>query len=476
MRRCHVGRAMVLWVALGLAVPLAAQEIDPEAFAAEEALAPGDLRQALVELLTQDEGDPAVAVTAGDPDIPESALSILLKPLGLDRLRDEIAAWHATLTASVEDLARAELELFESAEQAEQAEAAGQDAGADREGGGQDGAGAASGLSPEEAALVERIAELRSVRTARADRLRLILNAYEAKGGDPADTAEMRAFLAEVGGVNVDTRNLHTAWLTIRQWAVAEDGGLRVVRRVATVLGATAMGGLLGWAISLIVNRGLKSTELSSRLLRHFLRRWIGRLGGLVGFLLGLSWIGTNMTPILAALGAAGFIIAFALQNTIANFASGLLILFQRPFDAGDEVEAAGITGEVERVSLFSTHLSTAENRKVIVPNNMIWEDVIVNSTGAPTRRLAIEIEVSAEEHSLDEAEETLLRIMRGHAGVLDDPPPEIKLAALTATEMTFLCWPWVRTEEKDRVRWDLVAQFGRDLAVTRGVTKSGGV
>jgi len=473
MRRSGVGRAMVLWVSLGLAVPLAAQEIDPEAFAAEEALAPGDLRQALVELLSQDEGDPAASVTAGDPDIPESALSILLKPLALDQLRDEIAAWHAILIASVEDLARAELALFESAEQAA---AAGQDAGADREGGGQGGAGAASGLSPEEAALVERIAELRSVRTARADRLRLILNAYEAKGGDPADTAEIRAYLAEVGGVNVDTRNLHTAWLTIRQWAAAQDGGLRVLRRVATVLGATVMGGLLGWVVSLIVNRGLKSTELSSRLLRHFLRRWIGRLGGLVGFLLGLSWIGTNMTPILAALGAAGFIIAFALQNTIANFASGLLILFQRPFDAGDEVEAAGITGEVERVSLFSTHLSTAENRKVIVPNNMIWEDVIVNSTGAPTRRLAIEIEVSAEEHSLDEAEATLLRIMRGHDGVLDDPPPEIKLAALTATEMTFLCWPWVRTEEKDRVRWDLVAQFGRDLAVTRGVTKSGGV
>jgi small conductance mechanosensitive channel len=136
---------------------------------------------------------------------------------------------------------------------------------------------------------------------------------------------------------------------------------------------------VIGWIVGLAVTLALRRTELSSRLMRSFLRKWIVRIGTAIGFLVGLSWIGTNMTPILAGIGAAGFILAFALQNTISNFASGLLILFLRPFDAGDEIEAGGTSGKVEKVSLFSTHLHSAENRKIIVPNNKIWEDVITN-------------------------------------------------------------------------------------------------
>ncbi|HMQ93198.1 MAG TPA: mechanosensitive ion channel [Amaricoccus sp.] len=340
-----------------------------------------DVRAALEELLAAG-GEEPEAITTGDPEIDPGALDFLLEPLTLEELRLEMSSWSGLLREAVAELSFAELELFElNSAQAEAAEAA---AGGETEGEAAtepegDAAAAEAEMTPEQEALVERISEIRETRTAISDRFRLVMDAFEAKGGDPTETEEYRAYIADVGGVTVDTRNWRTALLTIQEWAVAEDGGRRLARNLGIVVLATAIGFAIGWVVSLVVNLALRRTELSSKLMRSFLRRWIERVGALVGFLVGLSWIGTNMTPILAGLGAAGFILAFALQNTISNFASGMLILFLRPFDAGDEIEAAGTSGKVERVSLFSTYLTTPENRTVIVPNNKIWEDVITN-------------------------------------------------------------------------------------------------
>ncbi len=445
--------------------PLAAQEV-----AAPEEDAPvvttQDVQAALEELLASGGPEPSDAVSTADPDISLVELDIVLEPLMLSDLRNEIAGWSDLLRGAVEDLSAAELQLFEI----NQADTPSQDGG---EASGGDGAATPAVQDPETVQLVERIGELRETRTARADRFKHVLDTFVGRGGDPAETDEARAYIADVGGVRVDTRNIQTTLLTVREWALSEDGGLRIARNVGIVL-ASLLGGLvIGWIAGRVVNLFLKGSELTSNLLRRFLRKWITRVGGAVGFLVGLSWIGTNMTPILAGLGAAGFILAFALQNSIGNFASGLLILLQRPFDAGDDIEAAGVSGEVESVSLFSTHLKTDENRKVIVPNNMIWEDVVVNSTSAATRRLSIEIEVNAEEHDIDDSERILMSAMEHHPGVLDDPQPEVMLDTVTAESFTFTCRPWVATQDKDKIRRELVARFSRDLALVKGATKA---
>ncbi|WP_167620205.1 mechanosensitive ion channel family protein [Paracoccus ravus] len=418
-----------------------------------------DVRTALTEIIAP--GDDSKPITNANLEIATEELDLLLKPLTLDQLKIEMSGWQDSLRKAVADLSAAEADLARLNAELEKD----QPADAQPE-------GAETQLTPEQEALTEEIGGLRETRTHISDRFREVMDAYEDKGGPPEDTANYRAYIKDVGGVDLDMTNLHSAWLTLKVWAEAEDGGRRLARRIVTVLLWTIGGIFVGWFLSLIVNLGLRKTRLTSKLMRHFLRRWIARIGGLIGFLIGLSWIGTNMTPILAGLGAAGFILAFALQNTISNFASGMLILFLRPFDSGDEIEAAGVAGEVERVSLFSTHLSTAENRKVIVPNNKIWEDVIVNSTGADTRRLSLEIEVDASKHSLEEAESMLRKLMEEHPDVLDDPAPSLTLSAVSGDAYTFTCWPWVRTAERDRVRWDLVSRFGRELNVVKGATK----
>ena len=453
--------AALAFLCLLIPGPLSAQDL---LLAGEEEAPPvtaDDVRAALGDLLAEAGPNGAEAQTTAQPDIDLPALDILLEPLKLDEISTEIAGWEDLVITAVEDLSQAELKLFEI----NSAETAAADTGTEPP------------TDPtalnEKNALIDEIAGLRETRTALADRLKLVMDAYEAKGGAPEDTALTRAYIADVGGVRVDTRNFETTLLTIREWVTADDGGLRLLREASTVLLATLGGLVIGWIVARIFSFGLKTSSIASTLLRRFVRKWVTWLGAIIGFFTGLSWIGTNMTPILAVLGGIGFILAFALQNTISNFASGLLILLQKPFDAGDEIEAAGVSGHVDTVSLFTTHLSTSENRKVIVPNNMIWDDVVVNSTGAATRRLSIEIEVNAEEHGVDDAEQTLMRLMKAHPGVLEDPEPVVTLTALTAEALTFTCWPWVATEDKDKVRWELVSRFGRELSVLKGVTKA---
>ena len=95
-----------------------------------------------------------------------------------------------------------------------------------------------------------------------------------------------------------------------------------------------------------------------------------------------MSALEVNLAPLLAIIGAAGFVVAFALQGTLSNFASGLLIMTNKPFDVGDEVEVGGgIKGRVTRVSIFSTYIETDDGLMKIVPNDNIWKSVIVNQT-----------------------------------------------------------------------------------------------
>jgi small conductance mechanosensitive channel len=89
-----------------------------------------------------------------------------------------------------------------------------------------------------------------------------------------------------------------------------------------------------------------------------------------------LSQLGIQLGPVLAGLGIAGFIVGFALQDTLSNFAAGLMILIYRPYDVGDAVEAGGVMGTVKAMNLVSTTIATWDNQKLVVPNGKIWGDV----------------------------------------------------------------------------------------------------
>ena len=139
---------------------------------------------------------------------------------------------------------------------------------------------------------------------------------------------------------------------------------------------------LVARLVRLILGRVMSRANVTSQLLRDFVISASGRVIVAVGFLLALSALEVNLAPLLAVIGAAGFVVAFALQGTLSNFASGLLIMVFKPFDVGDEVEVGGgIKGWVTHVTIFSTYIRTDEGPVKIVPNDTIWKNVIVNQT-----------------------------------------------------------------------------------------------
>ena len=227
--------------------------------------------------------------------------------------------------------------------------------------------------------LVDYSTQLMSERTALVDRLKLVLDKWEAKGGDPKD---YRMYIASIGGIKIDVSDRAATIARISAWLTADEGGLRWARNLATFIGYIIGSVIVAWIVRMILRRAMSGSRVTSHLLRDFVISSAGRIIVAIGVLLGLSALEVNLAPLLAVIGAAGFVVAFALQGTLSNFASGLLIMINKPFDVGDEVEVSGgIKGRVTRVSIFSTYIETDDGLLKIVPNDNIWKAVIVNQT-----------------------------------------------------------------------------------------------
>ena len=182
----------------------------------------------------------------------------------------------------------------------------------------------------------------------------------------------------------------------------------------------------------------------------------LSKLVWIVAFLATLWLVGVDLGPLLAGLGILGFVVGFALQDTLANFASGLMIMVYRPFDVGDWVNAGGVSGEVRDLTLVSTVIRTVDNQRVTVPNGKVWGDVINNRTVEKIRRVDLVFGVS---HSGD-VDKGLSR-SSGHpcqrrAGCSRNPEPVVKVNKLGEFSVELLCAPWCKTDDYWGLYWDL--------------------
>jgi small conductance mechanosensitive channel len=227
--------------------------------------------------------------------------------------------------------------------------------------------------------LVDYSTQLTGERTALTDRLKLVLDKLEAKGGDGKP---YRLYIASIGGIKIDVSDRTATLARISGWLTSDEGGLRLARDVGTFLAYIIGSIIVARIVRMILRRVMSGDHVTSQLLRDFIISSSGRVIVAIGFLLALSALEVNLAPLLAVIGAAGFVVAFALQGTLSNFASGLLIMIFKPFDVGDEVEVGGgIKGKVTHVTIFSTYIRTDDGFVKIVPNDNIWKSVIVNQT-----------------------------------------------------------------------------------------------
>jgi len=195
-----------------------------------------------------------------------------------------------------------------------------------------------------------------------------------------------------------------------------------------------------------------------SELLKNILVSTSGGIVMTIGVLMALSQVGISLGPMLASLGMAGFIIGFALQDTLGNFAAGSMILIYRPFDVDDFVEVTGASGLVKKMNLVSTTIVTFDNQTLVVPNSKIWGDVIKNVTAQKERRVDLEFGIGYDD-DIELAERVLTEIVSEHKKILKQPEPLIHLHTLGDSSVNFIVRPWTKTENYWSVYWDLMRE-----------------
>lgn len=179
----------------------------------------------------------------------------------------------------------------------------------------------------------------------------------------------------------------------------------------------------------------------------------------LIVIIMALNQLGVNTTSLIALVGAAGLAIGLSLQDSLKNFAAGVMLITFRPFKEGDFVEAGGTSGSVENIAIFSTTFKTPDNRKVVVPNGAIYSGVITNYSAMDTRRIDLVFGIGYDD-DIKKAKEIIENILKSDGRIHSLPAPVIAVDELADSSVNFVVRPWVNTSDYWAVKWDLTEKI----------------
>lgn len=396
------------------------------------------------------------AVTTADPQIPTEELTVVVVPLTQDELVVEADAWLALVKEKAH--AVAELELVNKKIKAQQEETTAPPIAIEAEGSGTSAPPAQPNGS--RAALLEQLNAVRDERVGLIDRANIVLAELEDKGGD---AEPYRTYLTAVSGIAIDVSDSEAVAATIKGWLYSEEGGQRWARNLVMFIVTVLAFWILSLILGRVVYRLLSASRNITTLLREFATKSVRRTVFIVGIIVGLSALEVDIGPLLAVVGAAGFVVAFALQGTLGNFASGIMILAYRPFDVDDVVQVAGVTGTVKDLNLVSVKINTPDNQIVVVPNNAVWGNVITNITGSPIRRVDMVFGIGYGD-DMRKAQKILEGIVNDHPLTLGEPAPVVRVNELADSSVNFVCRPWTNTADYWAVYWDITQRVKEEF------------
>lgn len=172
-----------------------------------------------------------------------------------------------------------------------------------------------------------------------------------------------------------------------------------------------------------------------------------------------LEKLGVKMTSFVVIVGAAGLAIGFALQGSLANFASGVMLILFKPFKAGDFVEAGGKAGTVEKIQIFNTILNSPDNVRIIIPNGQVTGGNIMNFTANGTRRIDLVVGVSYED-DLKKTQQVIEKVISSDERILKEPVYTIAVSELGDSSVNFVVRPWVNAADYWAVRFDITEKI----------------
>ena len=393
-------------------------------------------------------GGSHTSISSTNPQISLDELDIIMAPLTVDELKAEADGWLKLIKTSAHKVADAKLRIKTLDQREIKAKEAQKSSSAEKAGAGKDLA-------------MEKLTNLRAIRTGEIDRLNVVLLRINQKiglaekGVEKEDVLVYRRYSDAVGGIKLDTSDAESAFSSMKGWLTSREGGVRWGFNIVTFLLIMLVSWILARTLSGAARHALVLANSQSKLLTDFLVSMTYRTVMIIGIILALSALEVDMGPLLAVIGAAGFVIAFALQSTLSNFASGIMIMIYRPFDVGDVVEIAGINGKVSSLNLVSTTITTFDNKRMIVPNNEIWGNTITNASASKERRVDMVFGIGYSD-DIDHAMKVLEEIVSEHPLTLAIPEAVIQLHELADSSVNFICRPWVRTPDYWTVYWDI--------------------
>lgn len=216
---------------------------------------------------------------------------------------------------------------------------------------------------------------------------------------------------------------------------------------------------MIGKSLAKFISKLLAKAALAStkdEMLQSFVRSMSYFLLLLIVVIAALSQLGINTSSLVALIGAAGLAIGLSLQNSLQNFAAGVMLLIFKPFKKGDLIETGGMSGTVEEMGLLMLELRTGDNKTVLIPNGKVFSDSIVNYSDNETRRIDFIFDISYDA-DIAQAKSIVADILANEQNVLKDPAPVIAVSALAANSVQLVVRPWVNTPNYWTTYWGIM-------------------
>ncbi|MEO1856067.1 MAG: mechanosensitive ion channel family protein [Rubritalea sp.] len=366
-------------------------------------------------------------------DLPTSELKMMLRPLSREELEIELKEWMALLKQLISEASKTNLQIARMEPTELETK---------------------EGKELRDTQLLHRRNELVLVKHTRT-----VIDALEQKGGDVNDQRKyVNAVVVTKDVTNTSADQITAFAADFGVWFESREGGDRFFKKAAGFVAILIFFAILAKFAAVITRRFLRRQQRGSRMLRQFVQKTIGFVVFTIGVTVALSAMGVQVGTLLTAAGAGGLIIGFALQDSIANFASGIMIMFYKPFDMDDFVLIDGVKGKVEKMSFVSTTLVTIDNKELVIPNRKAWGGTITNYTGRAVRRVDFLFYISHGD-DIERASALLIELVKGHESVLSKPEPIVGVNSLSDVAVEVFLRPWVKTDDYWPVYWELTKQ-----------------
>lgn len=231
-----------------------------------------------------------------------------------------------------------------------------------------------------------------------------------------------------------------------------KDGGIKIIASVLVLI--------LGLLLIIVITRFVKKKTITSRKLDNSAAGFFTAIVSLlfyVGlFILIISILGFSAAGIITAFGSVALAISLGLQNTLSSLTNGIVLIFTKPFKAGDYVNVGGTEGTIKEINLFSIKLITTENLTVIIPNSTVLNSTLINYSRLPSRRIELIIPASYDA-SVEEVKASILSVVTSDKRILEEPTPFCRLTEYGDSSLNYTLRCWTSTDDFWDVKYDLM-------------------